>query len=470
MTDAARSCLYTGDRNLSGKRVGVVGLARTGAACVRFLAERGAQVSAFDTRALDSLPVETQQTLQLAERVEAPYSSETTPGPLDMLVLSPGVPVTSPLVTAAREAGAEILGEVELAYRFCDAPMVAVTGTCGKGTTVTSLGTLLQGAGKSNVVAGNIGLPLIGQMERSAEFEVVVVEISSFQLETTIHFHPHIAALLNITEDHLERYPDFEAYVAAKQLLFRNQTAQDWAIFCIDDPQARLVSEAEMAAQKLTVSLADPKANARLEGKDLVLQLPGEESCKVASRTDLVLQADHHVINSLTAALAARICGVPAETMPGAFHAYQPADHLMTPVGNFGGVTYIDDSKATNPASAIADLAGIHGPVIVVGGGKEKDTDFADFGRCLAERAKAVILMGECAARIAEAVGRPELCHRVSSMEEAVNLAASLAAPGDTVALCPGCSSLDMFESYARRGDLFAEAAQRLASRPRTQE
>lgn len=183
----------------------------------------------------------------------------------------------------------------------------------------------------------------------------------------------------------------------------------------------------------------------------------------MATRADLVLSADHHVINVLVAGLAARLCGVPVEAMPEALRSYQPAPHLMTLVGEFGGVRYIDDSKATNPASAIADLKGIAGPVIVIAGGKEKDTDFTEFGQVLAQRAKAVLLMGECAPRIAEAVGRPGLCRMVRGMDEALEIAVRIARPGDTVALCPACSSLDMFTSYAQRGDLFAQAARRLA-------
>jgi UDP-N-acetylmuramoylalanine--D-glutamate ligase len=458
------SSIFRGERNLAGQRVGVVGLARSGAAAVEFLADRGATVVGFDTRPLDALSVQARHAAGRCEAVFAPYDAGTHPDALDALVISPGVPTQSPLIQAARAAGAQIVGEVELAYRFCDAPMAAVTGTCGKGTAVTTLGALLEAGGVPHLVAGNIGLPLISQMERSGELDVVVAEISSFQLETTTHFHPAIAALLNVTEDHLERYPDFEAYVAAKRLIFRNQTSEDYAIFCLDDPvTAGVAAESPTRATILTVALGDAAANGRLEGDRLVLQLPGQAPQVMATRADLVLSADHHVINVLVAGLAARLCGVPVEAMPEALRSYQPAPHLMTLVGEFGGVRYIDDSKATNPASAIADLKGIAGPVIVIAGGKEKDTDFTEFGQVLAQRAKAVLLMGECAPRIAEAVGRPGLCRTVGGMDEALEIAVRIARPGDTVALCPACSSLDMFTSYAQRGDLFAQAARRLA-------
>ena len=463
MNAAAKECVYRGERSLAGKAVGVLGLARSGAACVRFLKEQGARVTALDSQALGDISAEGRAAAELADRVAAPYEGVQDLMPVEMLVISPGVPTESAIVRQTREAGVEVIGEVELAYRFCAAPMVAVTGTCGKGTTVTTLGALLDAAGQPNVVAGNIGLPLIGEAARSAGLEVLVAEISSFQLETTVHFRPHIAILLNITEDHLERYRGFEEYVAAKRLIFRNQTGSDWAILCTDDAEVgKLVGHTR--SQALTVGLHDGDASARLEGEDLVIQLPGGKPEIVAAREDLMLKGDHHVMNSLAAALAARLCGAPAAVMADALRGYRPAAHLMQLVGEYEGVRYIDDSKATNPASAIADLSGIEGPVIVIAGGKEKQTDFGEFGAVLARRAKGVILIGECAGRIEQAVGRPELCHTASSLDEAVRMAVAMSEPGDTVALCPGCSSLDMFESYARRGELFGELVAKACS------
>lgn len=463
LPQAAAHCIHRGERDVAGRRVAVLGLARSGLACVRFLAARGARVTALDARPVDELAPEARSALEVAERVAAPCASVDDLLPADMLVISPGVPTEAPLVREAREAGVEVIGEVELAYRFCDAPLAAVTGTCGKGTTVTTLGALLGAAGIPHVVAGNIGVPLISRVEQSAEMEVVVAEISSFQLETAERFHPHIAVLLNITEDHLERYPTFEAYSGAKQRMFRNQTPADWAILCVDDPRVgELVGVPR--ARVLTVSLRDGGANGRVEGEALVVQLPGEGPEVVAKRGDLALGGDHHVINALAAALAARLCGVPVQVMADALRAYEPAEHLMQPVGEVGGVRYIDDSKATNPASAVADLSGIEGPLIVIAGGKEKRTNFGEFGAALAARCKRVILLGECAERIERAVGRPGLCARAGTMEEAVLLAARAAAPGDTVILCPGCSSLDMFDDYADRGRAFAEAVSRPAA------
>lgn len=456
-------CIYAGDRDLSARRVAVVGLARSGLACVDFLAARGARVLALDARPREQLGPEAAKVLGQAEAVIAPYSDLTRLPPLDLMVVSPGVPSDAPLVQQARQAGVEVIGEMELAYRFCDAPMVTVTGTCGKGTTVTALGALLEAGGVLHVVAGNIGLPLIGQVARSHQLEVVVAEVSSFQLETTVHLHPWIAVLLNVTEDHLERYPDFGAYVAAKRRLFCNQVPGDWAILVTDDPHARQVADdlrgaASPGPAVLTVGLRNPSANGRLEGQRLVVQLPGSEPQVVAERTALPLSGDHHVTNFLVAALCARLLGVPAAAIETALRGYRAAPHLMELVGEFDGVRYIDDSKATNPASAIADLEGVSGPLIVIAGGKEKNTDFGAFGQALAARAKLVVLMGECAGRIARAVGRPELCRIVGSMEEAVQVARQAARPGDAVVLAPACSSLDMFASYAQRGEAFAQA------------
>lgn len=465
MTDASRRCIYSGSRELRAKRVGVLGLARSGVACLRFLAERGARPVAMDARPLGELNAEAREAARLAELTLAPYGPLADALPLDLLVISPGVPTEAAILHQARAAGIEVIGETELAYRFFDAPLAAITGTSGKGTTVTVLGGLLSAGGMAHVVAGNIGQPLISEADRSGSLAVGVAEISSFQLETTVHFHPHIAALLNITEDHLERYPGFEAYVRAKEIIFHRQTGSDFAIFCADDPQARTLLGCGRATS-LRVALHDPEAHGRLQGEELVLQLPGGPAEVMARRGDLALPADHHVINHLVAGLAARLLGVPAEVMAPAVREYRPAPHLMERVAEGSGVRWVDDSKATNPASALADLRGIQGPVIVIAGGKEKDTDFGEFGRELARRARRVILLGECADLIARAVGSPKLCVKVGSMEEAVSVAAAEALPGDTVALCPACSSLDMFESYARRGELFAQAARKAAGSP----
>jgi UDP-N-acetylmuramoylalanine--D-glutamate ligase len=458
-------------RDLAGRRIGVLGMARSGVAAVPFLRARGAWVAAMDSRPAADLIArggpDTAAALAAADAVLAPCDAASLP-PLDMLVISPGVPTEAPVCQAARAAGAEVIGELELAYRFCDAPMVAVTGTNGKGTTVTALGAILAQAGIPHVVAGNIGLPLISQVERSAGLALVVAEVSSFQLETTVHFHPLVAVLLNITEDHLERYPDFAAYREAKRLVFRNQTPEDWAVFCTADPEvSRLAGDG--AARSLCVSAADPAADAFLDGDCLTVRLPGQNPVQVARRADLPLRGEHHVTAFLTAALIARLWDVAPASVDQALRAYQAAPHLMTLVGEFGGIRFVDDSKATNPASAIADLEGIEGPVVVIAGGKEKDTPFEAFGRTLAARARKIVLLGECAARIEAAVGRPGLCSHAASMQDAVAQALAAARPGDTVALCPGCSSLDMFCSYALRGDAFARAVTQQATQQATQ-
>lgn len=457
----------TAHRDMQGRRVGVLGLARSGLASIPFLKARGAWVAALDMKQAAELTAGSPaaaETLSLADAVLAPYSAEDLP-PLDMLVISPGVPTGAPVCQAAREAGAEVVGELELAYRFCDAPIVAVTGTNGKGTTCTALGALFAAADMRHVVAGNIGLPLISQVEDSAGLDVVVAEVSSFQLETTVHFHPMVSVLLNITEDHLERYPDFAAYRDAKRLIFRNQTPRDWALLCTGDPEVSRLPEHGLA-RGLRVDPDDASANGRLERDELVVALPDREPIVVAERTHLPLRGAHHVTAFLAAAVVARLWQVPPGGIARALYHYEAAPHLMTPVGEFGGVCYIDDSKATNPASAIADLGGIEGPVVVIAGGKEKNTPFEAFGRTLAQRARRVILLGECAPRIEAAVGIEGLCLHAPDMETAVALARAAAHPGDTVILCPGCSSLDMFDSYALRGDRFARAVSQQCSQP----
>ena len=462
----AQHVISTKYRDVAGKRIGVLGLARSGIAVLEFLSVRGAQLIALDSKPLNELSPEARQAVNLAVEVICPCTTpDQLPQALDMLVVAPGVPTDSPLILAAREHGVEVIGEVELAYRFADVPFIAVTGTNGKGTTCTAIGAMLEAAQIPHVVAGNIGIALISQMEKSSELKVIVAEISSYQLETTVHFHPYISILLNITEDHMERYHTFEPYIAAKQLIFQNQTDSDRAILCTDDPLTAEVAK-HLTVPQLHVSLNDQSAAAHLTADGMLqMQLPeSNEIITLAKRSELPLQGLHHVTNFLVASLAAGLCGADAPAMHKALLSYATAPHLMAFVTEVQGVRYIDDSKATNPASALADLQGINGPLIVIAGGKEKDTDFVEFGQVLAQRARRIFLMGECAPRIEEAVARPGLCRRVGSMEEAVSLAVQGARPGDTVILCPGCSSLDMFASYATRGDEFVEAVRKLTA------
>ncbi|HEY3396055.1 MAG TPA: UDP-N-acetylmuramoyl-L-alanine--D-glutamate ligase [Armatimonadota bacterium] len=455
----------TGDREetvVAGQRIGVVGLARSGMAASRFLLGRGAQVVGVDAKPESELTEERHQLLELGGEFVPEFQRREQMGPVDLVVVSPGVPDDHPALQALRSEGVPVIGELELAYRFCGAPMIAVSGTNGKGSTCVMIGKILEAAGIEHLVAGNIGLPLISQADRTHEVQFVIVEVSSFQMETTERFRPYIALLLNISPDHLDRHPDFSSYLRAKGRLFMNQHASDYAIISLDDPGLQpLVGD--LTAQVLTFSAANPAANARLEGDDLVVEVePGAEET-VARASELPVCGQHFLRNALAAALAARLAGATPEQIRAGLLAFEPADHLLQNVGTVAGVRFVDDSKATNVAAALADLECLGRPLIVIAGGISKNVDFRDFGQRLGQECAAVCLIGESSAILAEAIGEAAPKFLCASMEEAVRTAFAEAEEGYTVALLPGCASFDMFRDQAERGQVFTRIVRELS-------
>lgn len=444
---------------LAGRRAAAFGLGRSGWASARFLRDKGAEVTAFDqgpaekfTDALADLAARDVRTLTgVQEWAEL--------GDPDLLVVSPGVPVAHPLLQAARAAGCEVIGEIELAYRFCAAPMVAVAGTNGKGTTTTLLGEMLRAGGLRTAVAGNIGTPLVSVIED--DWQIVVAEVSSFQLETIVHFCPWAAILLNITPDHLDRHGDFAGYVAAKQRLFLNTGPDDLVVLNVDDPTVAGLRD-ETPGTVTTMSLADPAGNGYRDGDRLFVRLPGGEPRAICTTADLFLPGDHVAGDALCAGLVAVAAGCSPEATAQGARNWRPAEHLMAQVGVRGGVRFIDDSKATNAGSAIADIMGVAGPLWVIAGGQAKGADLSGFADALVRRTRGVFLIGEAAPALAEMVGGRLPVTLCPSLEAAVQQAHAAAASGDTVMLAPACASFDQFRGQADRGNRFAAAVREL--------
>lgn len=448
--------------DVTGLRIGVAGAARSGVGCARLLTAAGVAVVVGDAKAEKELD---QQCIRQITETGAKLLPSTERleafGPLDMLVLSPGVPVHAQVVAEAREMGLPVLGEVELAYRFSRAPTVAVTGTNAKGTTCTLLGGMLNESGIRARVCGNIGDPFSGAVAEGQMVDLYVVEVSSFQLETTDVFRPWIAVLLNIEPDHLDRHPSFDDYVAAKARLFENQTASDWAILNADDPHV-MRAAASAASQRIGFSATSSTAQGRVQDESLVVDA-GKGAVRVCSEADLVRPGRPYLESALAASAAALVAGAAPEGILRAIRGHRLPDHVLDVVCEANGVAFINSSKATNPAAARADIESVEGPLLVIAGGLEKNADFADFGELLRQRAKAVFLIGECARRIAKAAGRVPLSH-CSTLEEAVEQAYRAATAGDKVMLVPACASLDMFPDYRARGDRFRQAARRLCA------
>ena len=450
--------------DLRSKRVGVLGLARSGLACVRFLLEQGAEVIGADRKSGEELTDEVHELTSLGAQVVTEFERLGQLGQLDLLVTSPGIAWDHPALAEARGRRLEVIGELELAYRFCRAPLIAICGTNGKGTTTLMTGEMLAAAGIAHLIAGNIGLPLISQIDRSAEVEVIVAEVSSFQLETIRFLRPWIGALLNITPDHLDRHHDFAEYVAAKRRLFENQGPTDFGILCTDDATVAELKSA-VPGRLLTVSTQLSAAAGRVQDGHLVIDVQQHGSEILCHVDQMPVPGLHNVRNALVAALAARLCGATAKQIARGLATFRPADHLLQAVVRTGKVTFIDDSKATNPAAAVADLTALDGPLIVIAGGEGKGSDFAEFGRTLARRARLIFLIGESKQALAEAISNDTKTRECTDLREAVQQAYKAAQAGDQIVLLPACASFDMFENQVQRGEMFTQLARETVQR-----
>ncbi len=459
-----RDTIFDQPPDLSGKRVAVLGLARSGLACARFLLGQGAQVVGADRKTEEELTDEVHELTSLGVQVVCEFEQADQLGEIDLIVTSPGLAWDHPaLVEGWRRR--EVIGELELAYRFCRAPIIAIAGTNGKGTTTMMTGQMLEAAGIDNLIAGNIGLPLISQIDRSGEVEVVVAEVSSFQLETIRYFRPWIAVLLNITPDHLDRHRNFAEYVGVKKRLFQNQAGADYGILCVDDLMV-VQLQPTVPGQLLTVSTELPDTAGRLEDGHLVIDVDPAGSEVICPVEQMPVAGRHNVSNALAAALAARLCGASIEQIREGLAGFVPVDHLLQEVVKVGEITFIDDSHATNPAAAVADLETVKGPVIVIAGGQAKGADFTEFGQVLARRARLVYLIGENRREIAAAIGDDAKVTQCGSLREAVQKGYSAAQAGDKIVLLPGCASFDMFENLTQRGEVFTQLAREIVADP----
>jgi UDP-N-acetylmuramoylalanine--D-glutamate ligase len=452
--------------DLSGRRVVVVGLARSGLSAAAFLSERGARVVATDSKRASALPAEVGGLESRGIQLELGGHRRETFAGADLVVVSPGVPWQLPELEAARARGVEVMAEVELAYRFATGTVAAVTGTKGKSTTTAALGAMLSAAGRDARVGGNIGRPFISLLEGQTPRTVFVLEVSSFQLEGTQTFHPRLAVFLNLSPDHLDRHPSFEVYAAAKARIFENQTEQDWAVVNADDPGVLARAEAARS-RRFTFSREPPEGDgAFFEAGEARLRAGGcTETLFALDR--LRLPGAHLATDLLAASAAAHLLGAPAPAIARAAEGFSGVEHVLERVAEIDGVVYFNDSKATNVDAAKKSLEAFAGPLLLIAGGRYKGGDFGELRAPARRHVKAVLAIGEARPLLIEAF--EPVCPVVpcDSLEEAVRRAHGLAAAGDTVLLAPGCSSFDMFTDYADRGRAFKAEVARLAAERR---
>jgi UDP-N-acetylmuramoylalanine--D-glutamate ligase len=381
-----------------------------------------------------------------------------------MVVVSPGVSWERPELEAAREAGAEMMAEIELAFRHLRGRLAAITGTKGKSTTTAALGAVLREAGFDARVGGNIGAPLIGLAEGSTEATVFAVEVSSFQLEGTDRFHPEVAVWLNLSPDHLDRHPSLEAYVAAKARVFARQEETDWAVVNADDPM--VLEQARRARARLLPLRVTGEPLAQGDGAffredGAWMRRDGREE-HLFSLGDVRVPGRHLAGDLLAAAAVARLLGASPDAVARGIAAFGGVEHVLEHVATLDGVAFYNDSKATNVAAAARSIEAFDGRVLAILGGRYKGGDFGLLAPRLRVRGSRVLAIGEARDRVRGALAAEVPVETCGSLGEAVERARALAEPGDTVLLAPACSSFDMFRDYAERGRRFKEEVRRL--------
>jgi len=441
----------------------VIGLARSGLAAVEFLLGRGARVLANDRKSVEELSA---RVLELAEQgVDLVTGSHPTGlvSDVDLVVLSPGVPTDVAPLKEAREQGVPIWGELELAFREIEGSVVAVTGTKGKSTTATLIADILRRDGRPVVLGGNIGQPLIGLVEKTSKDSFVVVEVSSFQLEATDSFRPRVAVLLNVTPDHLDRHLSFEAYRQAKERIFANQEQEDWAVVYGGNPLTKDMGS-RSRSQKIYYSLdcIGDKVPHVCVKEGWIVRHEDAFTSEWIPLESISIPGQHNVENVMAAAAATGALGVPAEAMRDAVASFPGIPHALERIAEIAGVSFYDDSKATNVAAAQAAIASFDESVILVLGGRSKGADFETLLDDVRGKVKLVLALGEAREQIAGVLGSEVPVVLCTGLREVVERAFEHSEPGDTVLFSPACASFDMFTDYAERGRLFKEEVERL--------
>lgn len=444
---------------LGGKTVLIIGLKRTGVSAARFIAQCGGRVRITDRQTAAQLNTELMQIADLAPEVRLGTEDETLLNGIDLVVPSPGVPCTSPLLVRAQQRGIPVWSEIELAFRFLRAPVLAVTGTNGKSTTTTLLGECLREQGQRVFVGGNLGTPLLDAV--SQEYDAVVAEVSSFQLEWVEQFRPRIGIWLNLTEDHLDRHGTLHAYGTAKRALFIHQQPADWAIINRQDPEMQPFLS-ELPGQVLSFGWDPVQHGIWVDGeqKTIVVSVAGHETR--ISFAALRLYGRHNLENVMAAVGAATLWGIPPIVIERTLARLTGLRHRLELVATKHGVTYFDDSKGTNVGAVVQSLASFDGPVILLAGGVDKGGDYAPLRHQVQSKVKKLILFGAAREMIASALENATETLVVDTLVDAVRAAAQVAQGGDTVLLSPACASFDQFRNYAHRGEVFREAVEAL--------
>ena len=451
----------------AGVRVTVMGLARSGVAACRLLQAAGARVTVADRKESTELAAVLGGIDRDHVGVTVGARYESSLDEADLVVISPGVPYRLAPLEAVRRRGVKVISELELASQFFRSPLLAITGTNGKSTTVTLIGKFLAESGKRAFVGGNLGIALseaavedlrAGQAGKPSPFDYLVVEVSSFQLETIDRFHPWIAALLNVTVDHQDRYESLDEYIAAKQRIFENQTASDFALFNLDDSRVAAlrhrVHGKRLGFTTTSTLGGDLSGGTYLEDDRIVTTVTGvrQEICR---RSEIRIIGKHNVENVMAAATYGLLCGCPLDVIRRVLATFPGLEHALEIVRERRGVRFVNDSKGTNVDATLKALESIDQPIWLIAGGRDKGGDFSRLAQAVSRRVTRVILIGEAAPLLRQAWEGIATLTEAATLREAVDCAAQGASPGDVVLLSPACASFDMFADYQDRGRQF---------------
>jgi UDP-N-acetylmuramoylalanine--D-glutamate ligase len=451
---------------LTGKRVLVVGLGRSGVASALFLQSRGARVTVSDAKSEDQLREQIPTLLDAGIAVETGAHGERTFRDQDLIVVSPGVPVDAEPLVQARALGQPVIGEIELASQFLPGPIVAITGSNGKTTTTTLVGEILASSGVKTLVGGNIGTPAISLTEQATADTTIVLEISSFQLETIRTFRAKVAVVLNVTPDHLDRHRTFAAYVDAKARIFENQQPDDFAVLNADDPTCVELAGRTNARVFWFSREREVESGAIVREGQVVFLRNGSPQVVLAV-SEIPLKGSHNLENILAAVCAGALMGCAPEKIRRAIVNFKAVEHRLEFVATIGGVEYYNDSKATNVDATMKALQSFPSNIHLILGGKDKGSDYTLLNDLLRERVKSVYTIGAAAEKIQTHITGTTQIVSSGTIEAAVKQAAAVAQPGDVILLAPACASFDQFQNYEHRGRVFKDLVGQLdASKP----
>ena len=442
---------------LKGKRVLVVGLGKSGVAAAFFLLSQGARVTVSDSKSETQLAKDIPALLDRGVIIETGGHGERTFRDQDLIVVSPGVPTDTPQLQQARSYGLPIIGEVELASIFLRGQIVAITGSNGKTTTTALCGDILSKSGKTTQVGGNIGTPVTELISRSTDATYNVLEVSSFQLESIESFHPKIAAILNITPDHLDRHGSFEAYAQAKARIFMNQSSEDFAVLNADDKACLAIGQEVKSAVYWFGAKEHSSPGSCARAASIFWRSVDGREIEIMPLAEISLKGRHNLENVLAAVSIGMLSGCEPAKIRRAVSEFKAVEHRLEHVATIKGVAYYNDSKATNVDATLKALESFPANIHIILGGKDKGSDYSVLKELLVKRAKKVYTIGAAAGKIESQLAGGVAIVNAQTLDRAIQLASNAAVPGDVVLLAPACASFDQFENYEHRGRVFKE-------------